>query len=139
VLAVTVLTSHDAASLGTVWGRPALDVRGEVERLAESAAAAGLHGVVCSGGEAPALRARFGRRLALLVPGVRLAGGDAHDQARVVTPAAAAAAGARYVVLGRAVTTAADPARALAEVREQLAAGIGAGGGRVEGDAAPAE
>ena len=138
VLAVTVLTSHDAASIGAAWGRPSVDVLGEVERLAESAVAAGLHGVVCSGAEAPALHARFGRRLALLVPGVRLAGGDAHDQARAVTPAAAAAAGARYVVLGRAVTTAADPARALAEAREQLAAGAPIPGERADGGAGEA-
>ena len=88
-------------------------VEAEVLRLAGVAAGAGAHGIVCSGHEVAAVRAAFGERLAPLVPGLRLAGGAAHDQARVVTPAAAAAAGARYLVLGRAVTATADPAAAM--------------------------
>jgi orotidine-5'-phosphate decarboxylase len=62
--------------------------------------------VVCSGREAARVRDRYGAALATLVPGVRPAGAAAQDQARVVTPAEAAAAGARWVVLGRAVTAA---------------------------------
>ena len=123
VLAVTVLTSLDAATLAAIWHRPAegLRVDAEVLRLAAVAARAGAHGIVCSGEEVGPVRARFGDRLAPLVPGIRLAGGATHDQARVVTPAAAAAAGARYLVLGRAVTAAAEPAAAMAAVRAELA------------------
>ena len=121
VLAVTALTSLDSAALAESWGRTdEPSVEQEVLRLAGLAAAAGLHGVVCSGGEAASVRARFGDRLALLVPGIRLAGGDAHDQRRVMTPSAAQAAGARYLILGRAVTSATDPAAAMARVLEEL-------------------
>lgn len=120
VLGVTVLTSLDAAALGSAWGREDLLVDHEVLRLAGLAAAAGAHGVVCSGREAAQLRAAFGAELALLVPGIRLAGGDAHDQARTSTPAAAAAAGARYLILGRAVTGASDPAAAMRQVNQEL-------------------
>lgn len=116
VLAVSVLTSLTAAELASAWGRPTVDVREEVLRLAGMAAEAGVHGLVCSGQEAAAVRDRLGGRLALLVPGIRLAGGAAHDQARVVTPEAAMAAGARYLVLGRAVTGAVDPVAAMAAV-----------------------
>ncbi len=121
VLGVTVLTSFDDGSLARTWGRAALSIQEEVLRLAGDAAEAGLHGVVCSGAEAWAVAAVYGERLALLVPGIRLAGGDAHDQRRVVTPRAAQAAGARYLVLGRAVTAAADPLAVLRRVLDDLA------------------
>jgi orotidine-5'-phosphate decarboxylase len=120
VLAVTVLTSLDASSLAGAWGRPVVRVEDEVLRLAGDAAEAGLHGIVCGGAEARTVWAAYGDRLALLVPGIRLAGGAAHDQRRVVTPAAAQAAGARYLVLGRAVTAAADPREAMARVLAEL-------------------
>ncbi|HEY9514409.1 MAG TPA: orotidine-5'-phosphate decarboxylase, partial [Gemmatimonadaceae bacterium] len=110
VLAVTVLTSLDAAALGATWGRTVADVTEEALRLADIARSAGALGVVCSGAEAAAIRARHGDSLKLLTPGIRLAGGETHDQRRVSTPAAAVAAGASYLVLGRAVTAAADPA-----------------------------
>jgi orotidine-5'-phosphate decarboxylase len=121
VLAVTVLTSLDAESLGAAWGRTGVSVEQEVLRFAADAESAGLHGVVCSGAEAAVVRERHGDRLALLVPGIRLAGGSAHDQRRVMTPAAAQAAGARYLILGRAVTAAADPRRAMQTVLTELA------------------
>jgi len=95
-------------------------VRTEVLRLADVAAESGAHGIVCSGQEAAEVRARFGDRLALLVPGVRLTGSGANDQARVVTPAEAARAGARYVVLGRTVTSAPEPRMAMVEAARQL-------------------
>jgi orotidine-5'-phosphate decarboxylase len=122
VLAVTVLTSHSAADLGAAVGRTVDDVPAEVLRLAEAARGAGAHGVVCSGHEVAAVRAAHGAALAPLVPGVRLAGGAAHDQARVVTPGEAIVRGARYVVLGRAVTAAADPAEALRAARAAMRA-----------------
>jgi orotidine-5'-phosphate decarboxylase len=126
VLGVTVLTSFDDTSLARSWGRgaEALSVGGEVLRLAGDAAQAGLHGVVCSGAEAAAVAAEYGERLALLVPGIRFAGGDAHDQRRVVTPRAAQAAGARYLVLGRAVTAASDPQAAMERVLAELAESV---------------
>ena len=123
VLGVTVLTSLDARVLGAAWGRTdALEMEREVLRLAELAATSGVHGIVCSGAEVGAVRARFGDRLAPLVPGIRLAGGNAHDQSRVMTPAAAQRAGARYLILGRAVTADADPAGAMDRVLAELRA-----------------
>jgi len=121
VLAVTVLTSLDAAGLGESWGRPVEDLAGEVVRLAGLAADARLHGVVCSGLELPAIRSAYGDRLAPLVPGIRLAGGATQDQVRVVTPAEAVRQGARYLVLGRTVTADPDPAAAMARVLAEIA------------------
>ncbi len=110
ILGVTVLTSLSPAELAASWGRgPWIDVEDEVVRLAGLAADAGAHGVVCSGLELAAVAARYGGRLAPLVPGVRPSGAERNDQARVITPEGAAAAGARYLILGRAVTEARDP------------------------------
>jgi orotidine-5'-phosphate decarboxylase len=120
VLAVTVLTSLDAASLGEAMGRPIASVQDEVLRLADLARKAGAHGVVCSGAEAGAVRLAFGNTLRILVPGIRLTGGARHDQARVVTPEDALAAGATYLVLGRAVTESRDPRETLAGVKRVL-------------------
>jgi orotidine-5'-phosphate decarboxylase len=119
VLAVTVLTSLDPEVLGEVWGRSVADLTEEALRLADIARSAGAHGVVCSGHEAAAIRARHGDALKLLVPGIRLAGGEVHDQRRVSTPASAISAGASYLILGRAVTAALDPVAALARAREE--------------------
>jgi orotidine-5'-phosphate decarboxylase len=124
VLAVTVLTSLDAEAVATAWGRSdAVAIDAEVRRLAGVAARAGAHGVVCSGHEAALVRATYGDALAPLVPGIRFADGGAHDQVRVVTPAAAVAAGARYLVVGRAVTEAADARVALARVVREMSGG----------------
>jgi orotidine-5'-phosphate decarboxylase len=115
VFAVTILTSLTGADIAAVRGgdSPGDDLTGEVLRLAVLAQKSGVAGVVCSGLEAGMLRERFGDSLKLLVPGVRLTGDDRGDQSRVVTPAAAAAAGASYVILGRTVTSAREPARAM--------------------------
>lgn len=120
IFAVTVLTSFDAATLGNAWGRSIADVRSEVLRLGTMAADAGLQGIVCSGEEAAAIRDSLGGRLATLVPGIRMAGGATQDQARVVTPREAAKAGARYIVVGRAVTAAKSPKDAMSEVLSDL-------------------
>jgi orotidine-5'-phosphate decarboxylase len=122
ILGVTILTSMDAGAVGAAWGRGGIDVTAEVVRLAGLVAAGGGAGIVCSGHEAAPVRAAFGDRLGLLIPGIRLPGGEAHDQARVMTPRAAADAGARWLILGRAVTAAADPIEAMRAVREHLAA-----------------
>jgi orotidine-5'-phosphate decarboxylase len=121
VVAVTVLTSLTADGLEAAWGRQVGAVTDEVVRLAALAADSGIRGIVCSGDEVKAVRSRHGDRLSLIVPGVRLASGPSHDQARVVTPAAAREAGARYVVVGRAVTAADDPRGAMTAVTEHLA------------------
>lgn len=124
VMAVTVLTSLGSAELSGVRGgaRPIEAVEQEVLRLAGVAADAGLHGVVCAGSEVQLVRRRFGNQLALLVPGIRLTGSPADDQARAVTPSDAVRAGADYLVLGRTVTSAPDPgaawSRALAEMTQ---------------------
>jgi orotidine-5'-phosphate decarboxylase len=120
ILAVTVLTSMDADGLSSVWGRPLSEVEPEVLRLARLARDAGAHGIVCSGHEAASVRASVGRELEILVPGVRLAGGTRQDQARVVTPGEAARAGARYIVIGRAVTAAESPQAAMKAVLADL-------------------
>ena len=120
VLAVTVLTSLTGKAVATAWGRSSADVQMEVLRLAELAAEAGVHGIVCGGHEARAVSDRFGVRLSILVPGVRPVGGDAQDQARVVTPREAAEAGARYIVVGRMVTAAPNRREAMLAVRREL-------------------
>ena len=120
ILAVTLLTSFDEAALAEATGRPHLVASEEVTRLAELAARARAHGVVCSGAESAAVRAKFGDALAVLVPGIRMAGSASHDQRRVVTPAEASAAGARYIVVGRAVTAAPDPREAMDRVLDEL-------------------
>jgi orotidine-5'-phosphate decarboxylase len=123
VLAVSVLTSMDGPALGEAWGRSGVAPRDEVLRLAGLARESGVPGLVCSGEEAALVTAAHGDALRLLVPGIRLAGGDRHDQARVVTPAEAQARGARWIILGRAVTGEADPVAAMQRVAAELAAG----------------
>jgi len=122
ILGVTILTSMDAAGVEAAWGRTGVTVQDEVLRLAGVVAAGHGVGIVCSGHEAAAVRGAFGDRLGLLIPGIRLPGGETHDQRRVMTPAAAADAGARWLILGRAVTGAADPVAAMEEVQRSLAA-----------------
>ncbi len=111
VLVVTVLTSMDLPAASAALGHPLSSLRDEVLRLARLASTAGAHGVVCAGAECAAVRAEYGQ-LEPLVPGIRTAtvGGD--DQSRIATPEEAAKAGAAYVVIGRAVTAAPDPAAA---------------------------
>lgn len=120
ILGVTVLTSLNAAAVATAWGRERVEVTTEVVRLAGFVAEARGAGIVCSGHEATAVHGVFGEQLGLLIPGIRLSGGDAHDQARVMTPSAAAAAGARWLILGRAVTGTADPVAAMSAVHADL-------------------
>jgi orotidine-5'-phosphate decarboxylase len=120
VLAVTVLTSLTGAAVGEAWGRSAPDVQTEVLRLAELAATASAHGVVCGGAEARAVKFRFRERLSVLVPGVRAAGAAVQDQARVVTPREAADAGAGYIVVGRMVTGAPNRREAMLQLCREL-------------------
>lgn len=120
VLAVTVLTSLKGDDLDQVWGRKASVPSEEVARLADLAMESGAHGVVCSVHEASCLRRRFGPDALIATPGIRLAGDGADDQARVATPREARDAGADFLVVGRSVTRAADPAAAFDRVLEEL-------------------
>ena len=124
VLIVTVLTSLDGTSLAEALGKTVSSVSDEVSRIAGLAREAGAHGVVCSGQEAARIAAENGKNLAILVPGVRLAGDSSNDQSRVVTPADAVKAGATYLVLGRTVTAASDPSAAMARVLDEIAIGV---------------
>ena len=108
VLAVTVLTSLEESDLEKVGIRGT--VLDEVLRLAALATSSGCQGIVASAREVSRLRAELGDQFVIVTPGVRLAGTPHADQARVVTPAEAIAAGADYIVVGRPITEAADPA-----------------------------
>jgi orotidine-5'-phosphate decarboxylase len=121
LLGVTVLTSMTASDVGDSWGRRVDAVPQEVVRLARFAQESGVGGVVGSVWEVAPLREELGSDLIVVTPGIRLAGDGAHDQARVATPAEAVAAGADYLVIGRSVTGAADPAEALRRVHEEMA------------------
>jgi len=118
LLAVTVLTSLSASGLEEV-GLGASPEAAAL-RLARLALDCGLDGVVCSAMEAPALRGALGAQAVLVTPGIRPEGALADDQARVATPAAAIANGADYLVIGRAITHAADPRAALERISASL-------------------
>jgi len=114
ILAVTVLTSLDAAALastGVVFS-PAE----QVLRLARLALSAGADALVCSPLEVAILRAELGPEARFVVPGIRPAGAAVGDQARVMTPAEAVAAGADWIVVGRPITGATDPGAAAAAI-----------------------
>ena len=108
ILAVTVLTSMDDNDLANVGVRGR--VVDQVLRLSALAISNGCHGIVASALEASALRAELGNGFVIVTPGVRPSGTDHGDQARVVTPAEAIAAGATHIVVGRPITAASDPA-----------------------------
>lgn len=119
LLGVTVLTSLDAAALHAtgVAGGP----RQQVLRLARLALDAGADGLVCSAHEAAMLRDALGSSPVLVVPGIRPAGAEAGDQARTMTPREAVDAGADWIVVGRPITAAADPAAAAAAIAAEIA------------------
>ncbi|MBK7863208.1 MAG: orotidine-5'-phosphate decarboxylase [Archangiaceae bacterium] len=121
VLAVTVLTSMDAAGLSSVGVGDG--AAAQVERLARLAVEAGAGGLVCSAHEAAALRALVGPKLVLCTPGIRPAGAAKGDQARVETPSAAVKAGADLLVVGRPIHEAADPAAAARAIADEMRAG----------------
>jgi orotidine-5'-phosphate decarboxylase len=117
VVAVTVLTSLDQSDLGAtgIAGSP----EDQVRRLAELAQEAGVDGIVCSGAEVAAARSAWPSGF-FVVPGVRPAGAEIADQKRVVTPRQALDDGASVLVIGRPITGAADPARAIREIAATL-------------------
>lgn len=118
IVAVTVLTSLSDADLELIgMAGPVSDA---VRRLAALSVEAGARGLVCSPKEVAAVRAEVGDDITLITPGVRLAGADAHDQARVATPEQALQAGADLLVIGRPITGAADPGAAAAAIAASL-------------------
>lgn len=123
ILAVTVLTSMDDHDLKHA-GYDAT-VKALVAGRADQARILGVDGLVCSPEEAATVRGIVGDRLCLVTPGIRPAGADAGDQKRIATPAAAIAAGADYLVVGRPVIAAPDPKAAaeaiVAEIAQQIA------------------
>jgi orotidine-5'-phosphate decarboxylase len=120
LLAVTVLTSMDAAQLSGVGVCDAPVA--QVLRLAKLAHAAGIDGLVCSAEEVGAVREAMGPDALLVVPGIRPqdAGARDDDQRRVATPAEAAARGASMLVVGRPITQADDPAKAAAAILAEM-------------------
>jgi orotidine-5'-phosphate decarboxylase len=118
LVAVTVLTSLGDADLRDIG------VAGTAAQhalaLARLTADCGLDGVVCSAVEAPALRAALGPAFKLVTPGIRPAGSSRDDQSRVITPEAAVANGADYLVIGRPITQAPDPLAALHAINASL-------------------
>jgi len=120
-LAVTVLTSLDRAALSRELG-VAASVEGHVLHLAGMAAEAGLDGCVASPNEIAALRTNRGPGWVIVTPGVRPAGSAPGDQARIATPRSAVRAGAHYLVVGRPITAAPDPAAAAAAILQEMEA-----------------
>ncbi len=116
--AVTVLTSMEADDLQEV-GLNVTPLQ-QVLRLGNLAMAAGMDGLVCSAREASALRSSLGERALLVTPGIRLASSAPDDQKRTLTPQEALKAGSSYLVVGRPVTQAANPALALEKLVQSL-------------------
>jgi len=118
LLAVTVLTSMDAAELKAagVCSAPA----DQVLRLARLAKSSGINGMVCSAQEVAALRSELGPEALLVVPGIRPAGSALNDQRRIATPAEAISSGASMLVVGRPITRAANPDEAARAVVKEI-------------------
>jgi orotidine-5'-phosphate decarboxylase len=115
VVGVTVLTSHDEAEYAAALDRPSVRLLDETARLARSAIAAGVRGVVCSPFEVERIRASLGSEPLIVVPGIRRIADGVGDQRRTATPHEAVAAGATHLVVGRPILTASDPRAALEE------------------------
>ena len=121
LLGVTVLTSMDNAGLNEIGVSAAAP--DQVARLGRLAAAAGLRGLVCSPQEVALLRRTLPADLQLVTPGIRPAGAaGTDDQKRVMTPAEAARSGSTYIVVGRPILQAADPAAATRAILAELSA-----------------
>jgi orotidine-5'-phosphate decarboxylase len=119
LLAVTMLTSMDQAQLkATGLDRSPSE---QVELLARMSLEAGIRGFVCSAEEVATLRALTGPEGVLVIPGIRPAGSDIADQRRIATPAEALRLGASYLVVGRPITQAPDPAEAAEAILKEMA------------------
>ncbi|UYU30354.1 orotidine-5'-phosphate decarboxylase [Siccibacter colletis] len=118
LIAVTVLTSMEASDLADI-GITASPAE-HAEHLARLTQQCGLDGVVCSAQEAVRFKAELGQAFKLVTPGIRPAGSEAGDQRRIMTPPDAQRAGVDYMVIGRPITQAADPAQALRDILASL-------------------
>ncbi len=118
LVAVTVLTSMDATELSSIGLN--VSPQEQVQRLALLTQACGVPGVVCSALELPVIRKSCGNDFITVVPGIRPAGSSADDQKRIMTPEQAAQAGANYIVVGRPITKADNPAEAAAQIAASL-------------------
>lgn len=118
LIGVTVLTSMDEAQLREV-GVPRTPQE-QVLRLAKLAKESGLNGVVSSALEASMIKKELGSNFVTVTPGIRPSGSDLGDQKRVMTPAAAIAAGSDYLVIGRPITRAPDPSAVLKSINHEI-------------------
>ncbi|CAM4026464.1 MULTISPECIES: orotidine-5'-phosphate decarboxylase [Vibrio] len=119
LIGVTVLTSMEQADLAGIGLN--VEPAEQVLRLANLTKNSGLDGVVCSAQEANFLKTELGKQFKLVTPGIRPAGADVGDQKRIMTPVDAIQAGSDYLVIGRPITQAADPAQVLAQINATLA------------------
>ena len=122
LLAVTVLTSMDATQMNAIGlNSPPAE---QVNLLARMGLDAGIRGFVCSPQEVHALRALTGPEGVLVIPGIRPAGAEVGDQKRIATPSAALRQGASYLVVGRPITQAPDPAEAAEAILREMAGAL---------------
>jgi orotidine-5'-phosphate decarboxylase len=120
LIAVTLLTSLSNDDIWAAGFDAKLDTGAHAAALAKLAKAAGLDGVVCSSHDLAGIRAATGPEFLTVVPGIRPTEDSVHDQKRTATPRAAMAAGADILVIGRAITSAADPAAAAKKILDEL-------------------
>lgn len=125
IVAVTILTSLNAYNTPPGFKSP-LHVAPVAAELTEMAMRAGAAGIVCSAAELPWIRQMYGKPFMAVTPGIRMAGGAAHDQKRVTTVGEAVRAGAGLLVIGRAVTAAGSPREALDAARRERDEALGA-------------
>ncbi|NVO76082.1 orotidine-5'-phosphate decarboxylase [Photobacterium damselae] len=119
LIGVTVLTSMESSDLAGIG--ISRSPQEQVMNLATLTKNSGLDGVVCSAQEASLLKSNLGQEFKLVTPGIRPAGSTAGDQRRVMTPVEAIAAGSDYLVIGRPITQAENPAQVLADINATLA------------------
>jgi orotidine-5'-phosphate decarboxylase len=130
LVGVTLLTSLTAAEIEEAWDKELRSIREEVARLAALAAEAGLDGVVSSALEIEAVKRRQGNGFVVVTPGIRLQDDPVGDQVRTATPIEAVRAGADYLVLGRPIYAAPDPAEVFQRILAELEPAGGMGVGR---------
>lgn len=118
LIAVTLLTSMDEVAYSEIGFKR--DLPEQVEHLASISKSAGLDGVVCSAWEAKRLKEQLGQEFKLVTPGIRPPGSEIGDQSRIMTPEQAIAAGSDFLVIGRPITKASDPLKALYDISESI-------------------